>query len=190
MKRQGSGSVSDLKAGSGPVSKGSGSATLTVPGLFTSHGMHTALFSVLRQLQQHIFYMYRLLVCNLVLLSVSQEQQLTTSGLYLYLLRRLVMKENNIFYYISNQSAKCYLLSFFSFCVNSDIIWSSRPPALVGVVCILAVLIILFCSRQFSLIAGCILCELLTGYPLLPGEDEGESTLHVNLFYPPLARLL
>ena len=23
--------------------------------------------------------------------------------------------------------------------------------------------------------AGCILCELLTGYPLLPGEDEGEN---------------
>ena len=25
--------------------------------------------------------------------------------------------------------------------------------------------------------AGCILCELLTGYPLLPGEDEGQYTL-------------
>ena len=25
----------------------------------------------------------------------------------------------------------------------------------------------------FKLILGCILCELLTGYPLLPGEDEG-----------------
>ena len=26
----------------------------------------------------------------------------------------------------------------------------------------------------FSIILGCILCELLTGYPLLPGEDEGK----------------
>ena len=30
---------------------------------------------------------------------------------------------------------------------------------------------------------GCILCELLTGYPLLPGEDEGMNycvTVQIN----------
>ena len=32
-------------------------------------------------------------------------------------------------------------------------------------------------SLQIVSFPGCILCELLTGYPLLPGEDEGEPTV-------------